>query len=71
MTFHLAAILASKQRLRARLAVRPIAEKLRLLDALRERTLALRRAGAVALRARNRPPGARERGDAPPRDTER
>jgi hypothetical protein len=53
MTFDLAAILASKQRYRAALAARPIEEKLRLLDTLRERTLTLRQAAAAA----------RERGD--------
>lgn len=48
MTFDLPTILASKQAYRSRLAAQPIAEKLRLLDALRERTVALRRAGAAA-----------------------
>ena len=42
MTFDLAKILQSKREFRQRLAARPIAEKLALLDALRERTLALR-----------------------------
>ncbi len=37
-------ILESKRALRARLAAKPIAEKLRLLDALRDRSLALRHA---------------------------
>ncbi len=41
-------ILESKRAHRSRLAVLPIAEKLRLLDALRERAVALRAAGAVA-----------------------
>jgi hypothetical protein len=48
MTFDLSAILASKRRYRAALAARPVAEKLRMLDALRERTLALRRAATDA-----------------------
>jgi hypothetical protein len=34
----------SKSALRKELAARPIAEKLRMLDALRERTLSIRRA---------------------------
>ena len=42
MTFDMAKILRSKRELRQHLAARPIAEKLALLDALRERTLAIR-----------------------------
>ena len=42
MTFDLAKILQSKREFRQRLAARPIVEKLALLDALRERTLAIR-----------------------------
>jgi hypothetical protein len=42
MTFDLAKILQSKRDYRQRLAARPIEEKLAMLDALRERTLALR-----------------------------
>ena len=42
MTFDLAKILESKREFRQRLAARPIAEKLAMLDALRERTLAIR-----------------------------
>jgi hypothetical protein len=42
MSFDLEKILASKRALRRELAVRPIAEKLRMLDALRERSLTLR-----------------------------
>ena len=42
MTFDLAKILRSKRAFRQRLAARPIAEKLAMLDALRERTLAIR-----------------------------
>lgn len=41
MTFDLQQILKSKADLRQRLAARPIGEKLRLLDELRERTLAI------------------------------
>ena len=42
MSFDLERILASKRALRRDLAARPIAEKLRMLDALRERALTLR-----------------------------
>lgn len=42
MTFDLHTILESKRALRRNLAARPVAEKLRLLDALRERQLAIR-----------------------------
>ena len=42
MTFDLARILKSKREFRQRLAARPIEEKLAMLDALRERALALR-----------------------------
>ena len=42
MTFDLAKILQSKREFRKQLAARPIAEKLALLDALRERELTLR-----------------------------
>ena len=42
MSFELEKILESKRALRRELAVRPIGEKLRLLDALRERELAIR-----------------------------
>jgi hypothetical protein len=54
-------LLESKRALRQHLAARPIAEKLRLLDALRERELALRSGGpavpphADALRERPSP----------------
>jgi len=44
MSFDLERILESKHALRRDLASRPIAEKLRMLDALRERALALRAA---------------------------
>jgi len=42
MTFDLPQILASKRAHRRHLASRPIGEKLRMLDALRERELAIR-----------------------------
>ena len=42
MSFDLQAILKGKRALRRELAARPLAEKLRLLDALRERALAIR-----------------------------
>jgi len=42
MTFDLEKIIESKRALRRDLAARPIAEKLRMLDALRERAIALR-----------------------------
>ena len=42
MTFDLQKILQSKREYRQRLAARPIAEKLAMLDALRERLLAIR-----------------------------
>jgi hypothetical protein len=41
MTFNLQKILESKRAYRKQLAARPIAEKLRLLDELRERALAI------------------------------
>lgn len=42
MTFDLQKILESKEARRRYLASRPVAEKLRLLDAMRERELAIR-----------------------------
>jgi hypothetical protein len=53
MTFDLHQILASKRAYRHTLATRDIAEKLRMLDSLRERALALRSArspGSIILR---------------------
>lgn len=47
MSFDLQRILDSKRAFRQRLAARPIAEKLRMLDELRERALALRRSTAA------------------------
>ena len=46
MSFDLEKILASKRARRRQLAARPVAEKLRLLDALRERALRLHGAPA-------------------------
>jgi len=42
MSFDLQKILESKRALRRNLAARPVGEKLRMLDALRERELAIR-----------------------------
>jgi hypothetical protein len=42
MTFDLTKIMQSKREFRQRLATRPIEEKLAMLDALRERALAIR-----------------------------
>lgn len=42
MSFDLAKILRSKREFRQRMAARPIEEKLAMLDALRERALAIR-----------------------------
>ena len=44
MKLALTPIIESKRTFRRRAAARPLAEKLRMLDALRERTLAIRRA---------------------------
>ena len=46
MTSPLQKILDSKRAMRRELAARPIAEKLRMLDAMREREVAIREAGA-------------------------
>jgi len=43
MTFDLQKILGSKRAYRQTLATKPIAEKLRMLDAMRERALTIRR----------------------------
>jgi hypothetical protein len=50
MTADLQVILESKRRYRQRLAARPIAEKLRMLDALRERALLIRPESSSMLR---------------------
>ena len=68
MTFDLTKIRQSKREFRQRLAARPIEEKLALLDALRERALAIRPAriatearalheAPTAYRAKGTPPG--------------
>jgi hypothetical protein len=65
MSFDLQAILKRKHALRRELAARPLAEKFRMLDALRERALALRPAkpapGASALREEPPPFGKSEK----------
>ncbi|HUJ09757.1 MAG TPA: hypothetical protein VL171_07000 [Verrucomicrobiae bacterium] len=57
MTLDLSRILAGKRAMREKLAHLPLAEKLRMLDELRERTLTIRRAGAQSKSA----PAVRER----------
>ena len=49
MSFDLQRILESKRALRQQLAARPVAEKLRMLDDMRERTLALRGASRLPI----------------------
>jgi hypothetical protein len=44
MTFDLQTVLESKRKLRRELAARPVAEKLRMLDALRQRVITIRTA---------------------------
>lgn len=63
MTFDLTKILESKRQFRKRLAARPIAEKLAMLDALRERELAIRasRSSRQPGLLREKPPGYRVR----------
>ena len=59
MTFNLQKILESKHAFRRELAARPIAEKLRILDALRQRELAIRgkrSLDAAAFALREKPP---------------
>jgi hypothetical protein len=59
MSLDSAKILQSKRDFRQRLAARPIEEKLAMLDALRERALAIRRARAAsdsALSGQSPPP---------------
>jgi hypothetical protein len=48
MNFDWQRVLASKRAYRQQLAARPVAEKLRLLDELRARALAIRRSSAPA-----------------------
>jgi hypothetical protein len=47
MKHDLPSIEQSKRAFRKQLAARPVAEKLRMLDALRQRTLAIRRPGTA------------------------
>ncbi len=65
MTFDLAKILESKREFRQRLAARPIAEKLAMLDALRERTIAIRprRPSSEEGVLREQPPSYRVQGE--------
>ena len=67
MTFDLPKILQSKRDFRQRLAAHPIAEKLAMLDALRERTLAIRpaRPASEAGLLREEPPSYRVQGEKP------
>ena len=55
MTFDIQKILQSKRELRRELAVLPIEEKLRMLDALRERQMTLREEAPVYLTKPTRP----------------
>jgi len=55
MTFDIQRILESKREFRRGLAALPIAEKLRLLDALRERQLTLGSGNSVRLNEGSRP----------------
>ena len=48
MTFDMEKMLCSKRELRRELAARPLAEKLAMLDILRERSLTLRAATTLA-----------------------
>lgn len=57
MKFDFERIWKSKHALSKRLAARPLAEKLRMLDALRERALALRATGSQpAIKVQEQPP---------------
>ncbi len=61
MSFDLQKMLESKRALRRELAARPIAEKLRMLDDLRERARAIRAASpARAAAMREEPPSYRK-----------
>jgi len=51
MTFDLQRVLESKRAFRRKIAARPLVEKLRMLDDLRERALLIRRATAAALKS--------------------
>jgi hypothetical protein len=66
MTFDQAKIRQSKREFRQRLAARPIEEKLALLDALRERALAIRPARTATKEVlREAPPVDRAKGKPP------
>jgi hypothetical protein len=54
MTATLQKILESKHALRRELATRPVAEKLRMLEAMRERTVAIRAGGEETRRSPTR-----------------
>ena len=58
MSFDFSKIMQSKREFRQRLAARPIAEKLAMLDALRQRALAIRpaRSGSAPEVLREAPP---------------
>ena len=56
MNFDFNRIWESKRALRERLAAKPVAEKLRLLDAMRERALALRTANSPQTNTIQEPP---------------
>jgi hypothetical protein len=57
MKFDFERIWKSKRALSERLAAQPLAEKLRMLDALRERSVALRAAGSQpAVKVQEQPP---------------
>jgi len=53
MSFNLQRILESKRALRRHLAARTVAEKLRMLDAMRERAVAIRAATPAAISERS------------------
>ncbi len=54
MSMSLEKILESKRKLRRELASRPVGEKLRMLDAMRERELAIRNETGGVMRLRGR-----------------
>jgi hypothetical protein len=54
MNFDLQKVLDSKMAYRQKLAKLPVAEKMRMLDAMREQAVALRKAGAAYLKKTGR-----------------
>jgi hypothetical protein len=62
MTFDMREILTSKQTMRRRLAALPLVEKLRLLDRLRERSLAIAASRALRQEREIRRDNSRETG---------